>query len=115
MSDLPSIPAAPEAVTLLEADAVLAAICDPVRHALLGRLAGGESLSVMELAGKLGRPADGISKHLKILRAARLIRFTNPTGADGRKQHHEVPALFRSRDAAGKTLLDFGSIVLRFE
>jgi hypothetical protein len=61
------------------------------------------------------RPPDGISKHLRILRHARLIRAVAAPGRDGRQQFHELPALFRSRDSTGKTVLDFGSVVLRLE
>jgi DNA-binding transcriptional ArsR family regulator len=115
MADSPPLPAAPDAVTLLEAEAVLFAISDPARYSLLRALADTGPQSVNTLAAKLARPADGISKHLRVLRDARLVRAVTPPDTDGRKQYHEIPALFRSRDAAGKVLLDFGSIVLRFD
>lgn len=109
-----SIAAAPEAVMLLEPEAVLAAMSDPARYALLRVLAHSGPLSVNDLAAKLNRPADGISKHLRVLRDARMLRAVTPPDTDGRKQYHEVPALFRARDAAGKPVLDFGAVVLRF-
>lgn len=115
MSDLAPFAAAPEGVSLLEPDAVLSAICDPVRQALLRALADGTPQSVNDLAAKLNRPPDGISKHLRVLRDARLIRAVTPGGTDGRKQFHELPALFRSRDSTGKTVLDFGAVLLRLE
>jgi DNA-binding transcriptional ArsR family regulator len=100
-------------VTLLEEAAVVAAIADKTRCALLRVLADGAPQSVNDLAERLGREADGISKHLKILRDARMLRLVNPPGSDRRKQLHELPAVFRSRDAAGKTILDFGAVLLR--
>ena len=115
MSNAPEVAAAPEVVSLLEPRAVFSAICDPMRHALLRVLADGAPRSVNDLAAKLRRPADGISKHLRILRNARVIRTVSPADGDGRKQFHELPALFRSRDAAGKTVLDFGVVLLRLE
>jgi DNA-binding transcriptional ArsR family regulator len=53
-------------------DAMFAALADPTRRAILGRLASGE-YSVMELAEpfKMSQPA--ISKHLKVLERAGLI------------------------------------------
>lgn len=115
MAELTSIPAAPEVVTLLEGPAVLAAIADETRCALLRLLAGGAPQSVNDLANTLGRGADGISKHLRVLRDARLVRLVTLPGVDGRKQLHELPAVFRSRDAAGKTILDFGVVLLRVD
>jgi predicted transcriptional regulator len=115
MSNAPKVAAAPEVVSLLEMGAVFSAVCDPVRQALLRVLADGAPCSVKDLAAKLRRPPDGISKHLRILRHARLIRTVTLPGSDGRKQFHEFPAMFRSRDAAGKTVLDFGAVLLRLE
>jgi DNA-binding transcriptional ArsR family regulator len=102
-------------VSLLEPAAVIAAVCDPTRHAILRLMADGQPHSVGDLAARLGRPADGISKHLRVLRDARLIRAVAVPGTDGRRQFHELPVLFRTRDTAGRTVLDFGAIVLRVE
>lgn len=115
MSESVALPEAPEVVALLEPDVVLAAISDPVRVALLGVLADGTARSVNDLAARVRRSPDSVSKHLRVLRTARLIRFVNPAGSDGRMQFHELPALFRSRDTAGKTVLDFGTVLLRVE
>jgi DNA-binding transcriptional ArsR family regulator len=115
MSAANEVAAAPEAVTLLEARAVLSAICDPMRYSLVCALANGAPRSVNDLAAQLGRPPDGISKHLRVLRNARLIRAVTLPGTDGRMQFHELPALFRSRDSTGKTVLDFGAVLLRLE
>ncbi len=98
---------------LLDARKVLAA-ADPVRHGILRELAAGVPLPVNELAARLGRWPDLISKHLRVLRDARLIMAVTSVDGDGRKQFHEVPALFRTRDAAGVVALDFGAVLLRF-
>jgi DNA-binding transcriptional ArsR family regulator len=113
MSTPASLPSAPECVTLLEHAAVLPAIADPMRHALLCALADGQPQSVNDLAARFNRSPDGISKHLRVLRQARLIRAVTPPGSDGRKQFHELPALFRSRDHEGKIVLDFGTVLVR--
>ena len=49
-----------------------AALADPTRRAILGRLAGGER-SVNELAEPFDMTLPGISKHLKVLERAGLI------------------------------------------
>ena len=59
-----------------------------------------------ELATRLGRTPDLISKHLRVA--------VDPADGDGRKQFHEVPAPFRTRDAADRVALDFGAVLLRF-
>lgn len=111
----PGIPAAaPEATALLEPRKVLAAASDPVRYDILRELAAGVPLPVNVLASRLGRWPDSISKHLRVLREARLIMAVTSADGDGRKQFHEVPALFRTRDAAGVVALDFGAVLLRF-
>lgn len=100
---------------MLEPAAVLAAVCDPTRYAILRVLAEGEPIPVLKLASRLGRTADNIAKHLRVLRSARLVRLVAVPGQDRRQQFHEMPALFRAQDAAGKRLLDFGVIVLRLD
>lgn len=115
MPPVTPIPAAPAVVDLLEERAVIAAVADPTRCALLRLFADGAPHSVSDLADRLGRGVDSISRHLAVLRDARMLRVVNPPGADGRKQFHQLPAAFLSQDAAGKTILDFGAILLRMD
>src|SRR3954468_14075986 len=53
--------------------ATFAALADPTRRAILARLASGEA-SVTELAGPFAMSQPAISKHLKVLERAGLIR-----------------------------------------
>ena len=53
-------------------DAVFAALADPTRRAMLGRLAGGEQ-SVGALAEPFSMSFAGASKHVKVLERAGLI------------------------------------------
>lgn len=68
-------------------DATFAALSDPTRRAILGRLAKGEA-SVAELAKpfKMSQPA--ISKHLKVLERAGLIS----TGLDAQRRPRKLEA-----------------------
>ena len=50
----------------------LAALADPTRRAILGRLASGEA-TVMELAQPFAMTLPAVSKHLKVLERAGLI------------------------------------------
>src|SRR5689334_23826128 len=54
-------------------DATFAALSDPTRRAILTRLASGEA-SVAELARPFAMSQPAISKHLKVLERAGLIR-----------------------------------------
>src|SRR6266567_957942 len=52
---------------------VYAAIADPTRRAILGVLAGGE-FNVGSLAGRFPISFNGVSKHVKVLERAGLVR-----------------------------------------
>jgi DNA-binding transcriptional ArsR family regulator len=64
-----------------------AAIADPTRRAILELLRDNATLTAGEVAGRfpqISRPA--VSKHLAVLRRARLVRAE----ASGREQHYRV-------------------------
>lgn len=54
-------------------DALLAALADPTRRAILSRLAGGE-LTAGEVAAPLAMTQPAVSHHLRVLEQAGLIR-----------------------------------------
>lgn len=90
------------------------AVSDPARWAALRELAGGNSLSVLELATIAGRSPDLMSKHLKALREAGAVAAVASPDGDGRKQHYVVPERFRRTDESGKAMIDYGVCALRF-
>ena len=69
-------------------DATFAALADPTRRAILARLARGEA-SVSELTRPFDMSQPAISKHLKVLERAGLIR----RGRDAQRR----PALIEAR------------------
>jgi DNA-binding transcriptional ArsR family regulator len=54
-------------------DQVYGAIADPTRRAILGMLAGGD-VNVGTLAGRFPISFNGVSKHIKVLEQAGLVR-----------------------------------------
>ena len=61
-----------KSMTTSQLDATFAALADPTRRAILGRLATGEA-TVAELAKPFTMSLPAISKHLKVLERAGLI------------------------------------------
>ena len=59
-------------VTTEQLDRTFAALADPTRRAILGRLTAGEA-SVLELAAPFDISLPAVSKHLKVLERAGLI------------------------------------------
>ena len=69
-------------------DATFAALADPTRRAILGRLASGEA-SVTELAAPFSMSQPAISKHLKVLERAGLIS----RGRDAQRRPRRLEAM----------------------
>ena len=68
-------------------DATFAALADPTRRAILARLATGEA-SVAELAEPFSMSQPAVSKHLKVLEKAGLIR----RGRDAQRRPARIEA-----------------------
>jgi DNA-binding transcriptional ArsR family regulator len=67
---------------------VFAAVADPTRRALLGRLRANGPLSISELGADLPMTRQAVTKHLAVLRASGLIRVRR----SGRELLHELDA-----------------------
>lgn len=78
-------------VTSMELDLVFGALADPTRRALLARLALGEA-TVGQLAEPFHISRPGISKHLRVLERAGLVRRT-PEGRMSRCELDAEPML----------------------
>lgn len=76
-------------------DAAFAALADPTRRAIVGRLAQGDA-TVNELAAPFSMSLPGISKHLKVLERSGLI--SRGRDAQFRPCHLEVGALDQTLD-----------------
>ncbi len=93
---------------------LLAAAGDSARWGILRELAGGEALSVQELAARVARSHNQTSKHLSLLRSVGAVVAVELPGMDGRKQFHAIAEAFRRVGADGKPEIDYGTCVLRF-
>ena len=93
---------------------LLAAAGDVARWGILRELAGGDALSVQELAARIQRSHNQTSKHLAMLRTAGAVVAVEVPGTDGRKQFHAIAEAFRRVGADGKLEIDYGTCVLRF-
>ena len=86
---------------------VLAALGNRLRWQIFRMLAGGRTAHAAAVADAFGRDFDGISKHLRILRSAGVLR--SRPGTDRRVTLYFVPAEYRKQ--AGE--IDLGFCVLR--
>jgi DNA-binding transcriptional ArsR family regulator len=64
------------------------AIADPTRRAILDRLRAGEA-PVHEIAARFAMSRPAVSRHLRVLRDARLVRERRG-GADGRERVYQL-------------------------
>src|SRR5437762_12472463 len=71
----------------LDLDAIFAALSHPIRRAMLERLAGGDA-TVSELARPHGVSLPAISRHLRVLAGAGLLK----EGPDGRVRRCQIDA-----------------------
>ncbi len=72
-------------------------------------LAGGRALSASQVAAAVQRDFDGVSKHLRILRKARVL--ASRSAEDRRTELYFIPEANRRADGA----LDYGFCVVRVE
>lgn len=70
-----------------------AALGNPLRWEMVKMLANGRAMSATEMAGILKRDFDGVSKHLRILRAAGVVR--SQPGVDRRVLAFDIPEVSR--------------------
>jgi len=87
----------------------LAALGSPWRLAMVRWLADGRTMTASEFAEKFGRDFDGMSKHLRVLRAAGMVA-SKRREEDARCECFYIPAAFRPEPG----VVDYGFCLLRF-
>ena len=92
--------------TALGLKQVVFLLSDMTRWRLLRELAGGESLPAYELARRLGKRPNAITRHLMALRELGVVA---PAYSG---QYYLTPAY---RPAPGTTTIDFGKCVVRLD
>ena len=113
---VPGVAAPPAAAQSLFPNpaALVRALGDPVRWAVVRELAAGQPLPVGVLVTRLKRTKSAVSKQLRALREAGAVAAVPVPQADGRQQYYTVPAAFRRLDEAGRPMVDYGVCALRF-
>lgn len=84
-----------------------AALGNPLRWEMVKMLSSGRAMSATEVAAALHRDFDGVSKHLRVLREAGVLR--SRAGEDKRLALFFIPEASRRLDG----VLDYGSCVIR--
>ena len=101
-------------VPLAKPETLLKMLGERMRWRVLRVLADGSQPSVQDLARRTGCHSDLMSRHLKRMRLAGMIReVRSPTG-NRRYHHYEVPAEYRHTTPNGRRVIDYGAVVLRF-
>ena len=68
---------------------------NPLRWEMIKLLAGGAALSASEIATRLGRDFDGVSKHLKLMRDVKVLLWKR--GEDQRTALYYLPETVRAK------------------
>jgi predicted transcriptional regulator len=79
-----------------------AVLASPLRWQILQMLKSGEALTASQVAAVVQRDFDGVSKHLRAMRATGVL--ASQPGEDRRNTHCFIPAEFRREPG----ILDFG-------
>jgi DNA-binding transcriptional ArsR family regulator len=93
---------------------LLWALGDPLRWKIVRELADGSALTVLDLARRLRRDANLVSKHMRPLRESGAVTVREIPGEDRRKSHYEVPPWTREGATIGARRVDYGCCLLRF-
>jgi len=101
---MPQEPPALPPTPIISLEDALSAIANPTRWRILAELAGGDQLMVAEIAERIGQSAAAISKHMAVLREARVV-------VQGRNRLYQLdPRLIADKS---QRLVDLGWCLLR--
>ena len=84
-----------------------AALGNPLRWSIYQMLADGRAMSASEVAAVVKRDFDGVSKHLRVMRAAGVL--ASKRGEDRRLELYYIPETIRRADGVA----DMGFCVIR--
>lgn len=93
----------PAAVLLAETPAQRKALASPVRQEILGHFAGASSLSVTELAARMGRPATALYYHVSQLEELGFLEMAGERRKGKRHEHLYRPTAERFEIAPPST------------
>ncbi len=107
LAPTPTAPKSAPAAPGIDPAAALTALGNPLRWEMFKMLAGGEALSASQMAARLGRDFDGVSKHLRVLRAGGVV--SSRAGEDRRNALYFIPAELRREPG----VVDYGFCLFR--
>ena len=93
---------------VLDPAKAFAALGNPLRWSIYQMLADGRALSASQVAAVVKRDFDGVSKHLRVMRAAGVL--ASKRGEDRRLELYHIPDAIRRADGVA----DLGFCVIRF-
>ncbi len=93
--------------SVIDPPEAFAALGNPLRWEILKMLADGRGLSASQVAAAVKRDFDGVSKHLRIMRAAGVL--TSKRGEDRRLEMYSIPESILRADG----VVDLGFCAIR--
>ena len=106
-------PATPEASAGLSQERVFAALALDKRRTILRLLLERGPMGVQEVSAVFRRQETLMGRHLITLANAGLVTPVLAPDGDGRRQYYRIPKNVVGKDAAGRTVLDYGCVVVR--
>lgn len=105
---LATTPAPPVVSKNMDPAKAFAALGNPLRWRIYQMLADGRAMSASEVAAVVKRDFDGVSKHLRLMRAAGVL--ASKRGEDRRVELYHIPESIRRADGVA----DLGFCAIRF-
>ncbi len=93
--------------------ALIKALSETTRLAVLRLLSDGQPWTVTQLSLEFHRPLDAMARHLRILRDYGALEVVSFEEMDGRLVHYRLNAAFLKTLPDGAKLLDFGPVLFR--
>ncbi len=106
-------PAESKALSQKREQALISAVSETTRLAVLRLLVDGQQWTVTQLAMEFHRPLDSMARHLRILNNFDILQIVKVENVDGRLVHYRLPERFITTNSDGSRFLDFGPVLFR--
>lgn len=106
-------PPVPASLPPVSADAVFAALGEPIRRKIFMKLFDGQPHLLRDFGGTYRHQIDNLRKHLAILVKSGLV-LTEPDPQDPRRNHYRFAPFIRTETTPQGRTIDFGHGTMRF-